>query len=66
MKREKDSPRVFYTPRPDATPEGELNALADVYAFILKCGQERRQAGVSGAGVGTKGPENEVSPAPRT
>lgn len=26
---------VAYAPRPDATPEGELNALAAVYRFVL-------------------------------
>ena len=31
------NPPIFYTPRPDATPEGELNALASVYRFILDC-----------------------------
>jgi hypothetical protein len=29
------SPRITYTPRPDATPEGELTALAAVYRLIL-------------------------------
>ena len=29
------NPPIVYTPRPDATPEGELNALANVYRFIL-------------------------------
>ena len=28
-------PRITYAPRPDATPQGELNALATVYAFLL-------------------------------
>jgi hypothetical protein len=28
-------PRVVYTPRPDATPKGEISALAAVYRFIL-------------------------------
>ncbi len=32
-----DSPRITYTPRSDATPETELNVLADVYRFILDC-----------------------------
>jgi hypothetical protein len=27
--------RVTYSPRPDATPEGELTALAAVYRFLL-------------------------------
>ena len=30
-----DKPRVTYTPRPDATPEAELSALAAVYRFLL-------------------------------
>jgi hypothetical protein len=30
-----DSARIVYVPRPDATPESELNALAAVYRFIL-------------------------------
>ena len=31
----KGSPSVTYTPRPDATPEGELTALANVYRYLL-------------------------------
>jgi hypothetical protein len=30
-----DNPRVAYFPRKDATPEGELAALAAVYRFLL-------------------------------
>ena len=30
-----NSPRIDYAPRPDATPEGELNALANIYKFVL-------------------------------
>lgn len=29
------NPRITYTPRPDATPEAELNALVAVYRLIL-------------------------------
>ena len=36
------SPRVTYVPRPDATPEVELDALASVYRFVLDCGDARR------------------------
>jgi hypothetical protein len=32
-----NSPRIIYTSRPDATPEAELNVLANVYRFILDC-----------------------------
>jgi hypothetical protein len=35
--------RVSYSPRPDATPEGELAALAAVYAGILQA-HERNEA----------------------
>lgn len=27
--------RIIYTPRPDATPEAELDALAAIYCFVL-------------------------------
>jgi hypothetical protein len=32
-----NSPRITYVQRPDATPEAELNVLANVYRFILEC-----------------------------
>jgi hypothetical protein len=32
-----NSPRIIYPSRPDATPEAELNVLANVYRFILDC-----------------------------
>ena len=31
------APRITYVSRPDATQEGELNALAAAYRFILDC-----------------------------
>jgi hypothetical protein len=31
------SSRIIDTPRPEATPEAELHALATVYRFILDC-----------------------------
>lgn len=34
-------PRIVYTLRPDATPEGELNVLANVYRFILDCNAKK-------------------------
>jgi hypothetical protein len=39
-----DRPRVTYTPRSDATPEGELNRLANVYRFILDCHAKKMAA----------------------
>ena len=41
---------VSYAPRPDATPEGELQALAAVYGFVIKRSQAERKAGRSDAG----------------
>jgi hypothetical protein len=35
------SARIVYTPR-DATPEGELNALAAAYRFILDCHTKKK------------------------
>ncbi len=40
-----DPSRITYVPRPDATPEGEIEALADVYAFVLRCAEERKKGG---------------------
>lgn len=37
-----DSARLTYTPRPDATLEAELNALANVYRYVLFDSQARR------------------------
>ncbi len=42
------SPRVIYSPRPDATPEAEVSALAGVYRFILEesCYAKKEAVGV--------------------
>jgi hypothetical protein len=40
--------RIRYAPRPDATPEAELDALAAVYRFILDC-RAMRLAAESGS-----------------
>jgi hypothetical protein len=37
-----NSPRFAYTSRPDATLEAELNALANVYRYVLFDSQARR------------------------
>jgi len=39
-----DSPRMTYTSRPDATPEAELNVLANVYRSILDCHAKKMAA----------------------
>ncbi len=38
---------IIYIPRPDATQEAELNALASVYNFILDCRAKKNAAGVT-------------------
>jgi hypothetical protein len=38
------SSRVIYTPRPDATPEAEVSALAAVYKFVLDCHAKKEAA----------------------
>jgi hypothetical protein len=37
-----DSPSLTSSPRPDATPEGELNALVNVYRYVLFASQARK------------------------
>ena len=47
--------RAVYTPRPDTTPEGELNALAAIYKFLLDNHAKNPAAGPSERGKdGTK------------
>ena len=50
-----DSARVLYSPRVDATPEGELAALAAVYALILDCHAKKKAAESSGGEDDGKG-----------
>ena len=37
-------PHVTYTPWPEATPEGELAALAAVYAFVIGAHEQKKAA----------------------
>jgi hypothetical protein len=39
--------RIAYTARPDATPEGERETLASIYAFVLRSHQERQKPTLS-------------------
>lgn len=43
------SPHITYATRPDSTPEGEINALGNVYRFILDCHAKKNAAGVTSA-----------------
>lgn len=51
--------RVSYVPREDATPEGELAALACVYRYLLFQCQEPKRA--AEAGLGEKGGEHDLA-----
>jgi hypothetical protein len=48
------SSRIIYTPRPEATPEAELHALATVYRFIVDCHAKKMAAEPDGRNDGTK------------
>jgi hypothetical protein len=42
------SARITYTPRPDATPESELDALVAIYKFVLECHASKKAADPTG------------------
>ena len=50
-----DNPRVGYTPRLGSTREGEIQALAAVYAFVIRCHEQKKAAEAEG---GQKGDEH--------
>ena len=41
------APRFTYLPRPNATQEAQLNALASIYRFILDCRAKNNAVGVT-------------------
>ena len=61
-----DSPSLTYTPRPDTTPEAEVNALASVYRFLLLEKGDHHDvtnataAGTEGANLAKKGNDSYV------
>jgi hypothetical protein len=55
--------RIASTPRSDATPETELNALASVYRYILDCHAKKKAARSGGPDDVTKFKAGRVSPA---
>ena len=54
------NPRLIYTPRQDATPDDELNALADVYRFILFENSTRKEATRTGGPDDAERSPNEI------
>ncbi len=53
------NPRIIYRPRPDTTPESELNALAAVYRFILDCKAKKEAAPASRSDDAMKGSKHD-------
>jgi len=52
-------PHVTYTPRPDATPEAEVDALAAVYRYLLFETDASKRAARPTAPNETKGLEHD-------
>jgi hypothetical protein len=59
------APRITYTPRLDATPEAEQDALAEVFRFLLFESDASKRAARPTAPNETKGP-NHDRPAQRS
>ena len=37
--------RIAYTPRSDASMEGEIAVLANAYSFVRRCAEEKKKGG---------------------
>lgn len=49
-----DKLRISYIPREDATPEGELSALAAVYKFVLERHERKKDTGTESGREGAR------------
>jgi len=49
-----DKPTIAYIPLPGATPEGELDALVAIYAFVREADAKKKAAASSGPESGVK------------
>ena len=54
LKRGPNEPLLVYSPREDATPEGELAALAAVYRFVLERHERKKGTGTERGGDGVE------------
>jgi hypothetical protein len=36
------NPQITYTPHPDASPESELDVLANIYAYLIRTHDSKR------------------------
>ncbi len=52
-------PHIAYTPRPDASPEAEAAALANVYRFVLDSANKNAAGVTSTNGGDAKGSRND-------
>ncbi len=50
-----DPSRTSYVPRHDVTAEDEVELLAEVYSFVLRCAEEKEAAGEDGGEDDAKG-----------
>jgi hypothetical protein len=50
---------VHYIPRPDVTPERELEALAAAYRFVLDCHKRKEEAALASRSDGEKEKSND-------
>jgi hypothetical protein len=41
------SPRIVYVPRPEVTSESELSVLANVYAYLIKLHDSKKDPGLA-------------------
>ncbi len=43
-------PRIVYSPHPNATPETEVEVLANIYRFVIRAHEERKAVEKNGGG----------------
>jgi hypothetical protein len=53
-----DRSRISYVPRHDVPPEDEVELLAAIYSFVLRCAEEKKKGGVPGTADDGKEIEN--------
>ncbi len=49
---------IRYTPRPNTSRETEVECLANVYAFLLRCHENRKATETRGNDDGEEAPEH--------
>ena len=54
-----DAPRISYSPRPDASPEGEVSALVSIYRRAIARYEEAKAAERSGGENDAKGAKHD-------